>query len=148
MSKYHHVIAAKALVTNADGAVLLLRQAVEPGVPGGGQWHMPGGMLEPAESPHDALKREMLEETGLKIIPGDLFDVAEWHVNMRGVALDFVGLFFEATLADPKAPIKLQEAEASEFRWVTAQEFANLEVVEPARSVLKKYYKEVIDARN
>ena len=32
-----------------------------------GQWILPGGMLEPAEFPHQAAQRETLEETGLNI---------------------------------------------------------------------------------
>lgn len=35
----------------------------------------PGGRVEPGESPLDALKREVLEESGLDVITGDLVGV-------------------------------------------------------------------------
>jgi ADP-ribose pyrophosphatase YjhB (NUDIX family) len=39
------------------------------------RWSTPGGRVEAGESPLDALKREVLEETGLTIEPGELLGV-------------------------------------------------------------------------
>jgi 8-oxo-dGTP diphosphatase len=38
-------------------------------------WTTPGGRVESGESPLDALKREVLEESGLEIEPGELLGV-------------------------------------------------------------------------
>ncbi|HKE45450.1 MAG TPA: NUDIX domain-containing protein [Steroidobacteraceae bacterium] len=38
-------------------------------------WTTPGGRVEPGESPLDALRREVLEETGLEVEPGELLGV-------------------------------------------------------------------------
>lgn len=38
-------------------------------------WSTPGGRVEPGESPLDALKREVLEESGLEVEPGELLGV-------------------------------------------------------------------------
>jgi 8-oxo-dGTP pyrophosphatase MutT (NUDIX family) len=38
-------------------------------------WSTPGGRLEAGESPLEALKREVLEETGLEVEPGTLIGV-------------------------------------------------------------------------
>jgi 8-oxo-dGTP diphosphatase len=53
-----------------DGKVLLGRRAFDPGA---GCWGLPGGFLEEVEEPHAGLRREVREETGLEIEPGELF---------------------------------------------------------------------------
>ena len=61
---------ACALVADDGGRVLLVRRA---GDPDEGTWDLPGGFLEEAEAPLDALRRELLEETGLEIEPVEFF---------------------------------------------------------------------------
>lgn len=62
---------ASALVV-ADGRVLLGRRSVEPHR---GAWDVPGGYLEPWEDPLDGVRREVLEETGLRIEPGEILAI-------------------------------------------------------------------------
>lgn len=47
-----------------DGKFLALRRAEEPKK---GVWNMPGGFVEPDESGPEAIRREVMEETGLEI---------------------------------------------------------------------------------
>src|SRR5271165_129643 len=53
-------------------------------------WTTPGGRVEPGESPLDALKREVLEESGLDVEPGALVGV------YSKPSKDDVVLFFRA----------------------------------------------------
>lgn len=56
-----------------DGArVLLVRRATEPLK---GEWSVPGGMLELGEKLRDGVRREVREETGLEVEPGEVLDV-------------------------------------------------------------------------
>jgi ADP-ribose pyrophosphatase YjhB (NUDIX family) len=57
---------ACALCVDERGRVLLARRANEPFQ---GRWDLPGGFLEEGEHPLDALRRELLEETGLEVEP-------------------------------------------------------------------------------
>lgn len=52
-----------------DGEVLLVRRGRPPGE---GLWSIPGGRVEPGESDHDAVVREVAEETALVVEPGAL----------------------------------------------------------------------------
>ena len=61
--------AACAIVLDAEGRVLLARRAFDPWA---GLWDLPGGFVEEGEHPLEALRRELLEETGLEIEPGEL----------------------------------------------------------------------------
>jgi ADP-ribose pyrophosphatase YjhB (NUDIX family) len=69
---------ACALVVDDEGRLLLVRRAHDPH---GGTWDLPGGFLEEAETPLDALRRELREETGLEIEP----------VEFAGASLDTYG---------------------------------------------------------
>jgi 8-oxo-dGTP pyrophosphatase MutT (NUDIX family) len=52
---------ADALVQNERGEVLLVRRADD------GRWAMPGGWVDPGETPERAVVREVAEETGLQV---------------------------------------------------------------------------------
>jgi ADP-ribose pyrophosphatase YjhB (NUDIX family) len=60
------VLAVGALLRDDDGRVLLVLRANEPDA---GTWSLPGGRVEPGEDAHDAVVREVLEETGLDVRP-------------------------------------------------------------------------------
>jgi len=53
-----------------DGSVLLMQRSVSSTY--GGLWSLPGGKVEEGEQPDDAACRELYEETGISIEPGDL----------------------------------------------------------------------------
>ncbi|MGC4866262.1 NUDIX hydrolase [Micromonospora sp. DT53] len=57
---------ALVLLVDPSGAVLLQHRD-ENAVVSPGQWSLPGGHIEPGESPEEAARRELLEETGLTV---------------------------------------------------------------------------------
>jgi ADP-ribose pyrophosphatase YjhB (NUDIX family) len=107
----HSTPAVAALVTDADGSVLLAKRAHEPYA---GRWDSPGGFLEEGEAPLDGLRREILEETGLTIEPGDFVGA---HVDSYGEDADspaVLNLVWEAiAVAGEAAPAD----DVSELHW-------------------------------
>ena len=60
---------ADALVRDDGGRVLLVRRSDD------GRWAMPGGWVEPGETPAEAAVRETLEETGLLVTDAQIVHV-------------------------------------------------------------------------
>lgn len=59
-------VEATVCLVRQNGRLLLQRKAA--GRFGGGRWNAPGGKLRVDESPADCAVREVLEETGLKVL--------------------------------------------------------------------------------
>lgn len=58
-----------AAVVALDGRVLLVQRNMEPGI---GLWALPAGHVDRGEVVEDAVRREVLEETGLRVSAGSL----------------------------------------------------------------------------
>jgi 8-oxo-dGTP pyrophosphatase MutT (NUDIX family) len=61
---------ATGVVLDAGGRILLTRRSDT------GTWALPGGIIDPAEQPADAVTREVFEETGVIAIPDRIIEVA------------------------------------------------------------------------
>ena len=65
------------------GERILLTRISPVGYPAG-SWTLPGGGVDHGESPHDAVVRELHEETGLRALSSRLVDVHDVHVIAPG----------------------------------------------------------------
>lgn len=75
MSDHHFpVVGVGVVVLNEDNEVLLIQRGKEPNI---GLWTIPGGRQEPGETLQETARREILEETGVKIGPLVLVDVVD-----------------------------------------------------------------------
>lgn len=71
---YNNPVPACGGVIFRENKVLLVKRKYEPRK---GGWTLPAGFMENDESPEDCTKRELEEETGLKVEVKDLFGVYE-----------------------------------------------------------------------
>ena len=75
---------AKAIIRDSEGKILILRITNNQG--GQGNWDLPGGTIEKGENRNDTLKREVFEETNLKVdnikyLTSFVFKIPERGVN-------------------------------------------------------------------
>jgi ADP-ribose pyrophosphatase YjhB (NUDIX family) len=90
-------------------------------------WCPPGGGAEAGTSLHDNLVREVLEETGLRIQPGRLVGVSEFH--NPGTGFHQVDLLFRARLAGPDAAVLNDPmGVVNRLRWASEAELGGLRV--------------------
>jgi ADP-ribose pyrophosphatase YjhB (NUDIX family) len=72
-------LGVRAMVTDDDGRILLVRHTYSKG------WNLPGGGVERGEEALMALERELLEETGVRLVsPPQLFGIYANESNFRG----------------------------------------------------------------
>ena len=73
----HPLLGVGALIftrSGRRGPILLVERGKQPLK---GYWSLPGGLVEAGETLENALRREILEETGLRIEPVRLFEIFE-----------------------------------------------------------------------
>lgn len=119
--------AAYALARRGD-AVLLTRISATGYHTG--SWTLPGGGIDHGESPHEAVAREVREETGLEVEVGNLLGVHD--VRFSGTAPngrfeDFHGihlLFAAAVAADAEPRVVEQGGTTDAVAWVPVDDVA------------------------
>jgi 8-oxo-dGTP diphosphatase len=110
----HFAIGVAALIRDAEGRVLLVHRTYSRDEP----WALPGGWLEPSDGAiEQALTRELMEETGLRVEAG-----AIRAVSRAGFA---VVVLIEAYLLDSTSAFR-PSAEVSELAWVDPAKVGSL----------------------
>ncbi len=106
-----------AIIHDGSGRMLLVRRGRPPGM---GLWSVPGGRVEPGESDPEAVIREVLEETGLTVVPGRLAGT----VDRPGPG----GAVYEIRdyLAEVSGGTLSAGDDAADVRWVTHAELQRL----------------------
>ncbi|MDO5627074.1 MAG: NUDIX hydrolase [Mobilicoccus sp.] len=118
-------VSAGAILLDEKGRLLILKPTYKSG------WTIPGGVMEDdGETPWEACRREVREETGLEVSEGRLVCV-DTRPAKKDDKLGLRFLFHCGTVdAAAAKSIRLQEYEVSEYRWATRAEA--LELLRPA----------------
>lgn len=104
-----HSVSVAAVITNDDGQVLVAQRRDN------GAWEFPGGVLEMGESIHAGLRREVEEETGLRVEPVRLTGV---YKNMK---VGVVAMVFRAEIV---GGVPAPTEETSAVAWWSRAEVA------------------------
>jgi len=77
-------------------------------------WQLPGGWIEPGESPQQAAEREVLEETGLRLCEPRFVGVTN---NVFSAHNHSISLYFEAECEDATALALIEGAACVAWEW-------------------------------
>ena len=94
---------------------LLLLKKIKPSKDNYGYWELPGGGMEYNESPNEAVKREIMEETGLEVDVEGM--ISSFHVVRKDK--EIVGIIF---LCYAKNDLVQLSSEHTEYVFVTQEE--------------------------
>jgi 8-oxo-dGTP diphosphatase len=130
-------VGIKALVTDGEGRVLLLKAA--KGFHDA-HWDLPGGRIEDNQTAQEALRREVEEELGITDIEnGELFSacISNFELTLNNVGT--VGLVLMAyTVELPRNAVITLSEEHTDYEWVSR--------AEAAKRLTVKYPREFTDA--
>lgn len=132
--KEHIVTSVVAVIIDDEGRVLLTKRSIPPFKD---LWVMPGGKIDLGEPILDALKREVHEEVGLEVEPGQLIDVFE-HLTPGDDNCHFVILYYQCRPL--YCDIVHNEHEVAEACWVHFSELSSFPMPAGGSFILGKLF--------
>jgi 8-oxo-dGTP diphosphatase len=129
------VVGVGGVVISRDRA-LLVRRGHEPSE---GEWSIPGGLLEVGETLVEGVRRELLEETGIRVKVHDVIDVFE-RISLDGegkTQFHFVVLDYFCEAAEGEAR---PGSDVTEVAWVTEVELDEYSLTAAVKQVLHKAF--------
>jgi 8-oxo-dGTP diphosphatase len=113
-------MAVAALIRDASDRALLVSPVYE------GSWLVPGGVVDAGESPHAACRREVKEETGLRL-PQERILAVDWTPQDQDWPEGVFFVYDGGTLSEADiASIVVQDGELDGFRFAACDEIGSL----------------------
>jgi 8-oxo-dGTP pyrophosphatase MutT (NUDIX family) len=121
-------VSTKAIIKDEVGNILLLQET-------DGQWDLPGGGLDQGEKPHDAVAREVAEETGYSITSTSEKPLAFWTVSRSGSSSItwFAFVAYDVAITGDFSPAEDTDDAAVAWRFVSPEEALGLTLHPNAR---------------
>lgn len=135
-------IAAKAfIVDNNEVLIIKESESYKTGVHIG-KFDLPGGKIKWEENILDGLRREVKEETSLRIEIGDAFFTNESSPEFKDEKWHIIRIFFRCKLMGKRSDVRLSN-DHNELRWIKAIEYKKYNIIDN----LHPCFEEIISSR-
>lgn len=134
---FNEKIQVAACYLDVQGKMLFLQRTLEDTEPG--SWGVPAGKLEKNETPEQAVRRELYEETGISL-QETISLQSLGALYMRKPHIDYVYHSFKLELVN--APAIQLSKEHQNFIWAHPQELGQLILMKGAQEGLAHYYEQ------
>lgn len=128
-------------VVHHEGKVLVLRESSQyldgSGV---GKWDMPGGRINSEEAVRDGLVREIKEESGLDVEPGEILGIFDGYPVIRGEKCHVVRVYF-ACASKTKEVMLSQDHDA--FDWIEPHSLEGKEFLNDIAEMLEVFSRKI-----
>jgi len=119
-----------------DGRILLVERGREPMK---GYWSLPGGAVETGERLEDALRREVLEETGLEVEVTHLIEVFERIMPGKDGGTEYHYILLDYICRPTGGALEAAD-DASCAQWFAPEEIAGLRITPGTPAVVAKAF--------
>ncbi|TAM83631.1 MAG: NUDIX domain-containing protein [Acidobacteria bacterium] len=126
-----HPIVGVGGVVIRGSCVLLIQRGTEPLK---GEWSIPGGMLELGESLADGVRREVLEETGLRVRPLESIAVVD-RVQKNGSRVRYHYVIIDYVCRSSGGQLK-PGSDVLDARWVERKDISRYKITPKATAVI------------
>jgi 8-oxo-dGTP diphosphatase len=127
-------ISVYTIVRNDKGELLLLKRSKDSNN-NPGKWDLPGGKMDLDETLKEALMREVREETGISIVPGEVAGHATYELPERKV----IAIIVDGGYVTPS--VKLSH-EHTEYSWVPLDDVLEMPMLAP---YLKDFFRRFVN---
>jgi len=137
----HPLVGVGALIftrSGRRGPILLVERGGEPLR---GYWSLPGGLLETGELLEDGIRREVFEETGLRIEPVRRFDIFERIMNDKAGKTEYHYILVDYVCRVIGGELRAGD-DVSRALWVRRKELDGYLMTEGTREVIERAYSE------
>ncbi len=128
------ILVNRALIKNNQNQILIVKRC-DTNSHNVSMWELPGGKMDVDQDVEAALKREILEETGLVVISMEHTAYWQSYIVPQGkyVGMPFVELVIEVKCLGYEVVLS---AEHSDFKWVGPHEILNYDLTPEGKKAI------------